>query len=274
MQGWRLASGVLLVLLAGCLGDGSVPPSPGTGPQAAEPTPPLYSAECSNALLFQFVEYADTDAYLPPGFHPRDPQAFLGSPAAFGKAGVLMIAIDCTDEAGVRYAAGSVDIFVEAPVVDVDGLDAATFNFFEVERSEPPGPFTQALASIGWPMVPGEVSVNITLGSASNSAAGTAEVLDGEGRVGLFGGAMGAPVPLGNATVRFWHDGPKGLGFIEYQGDLQPITGSGYCFLREGTAMADFAQSTPAGDLGPAAGLGCPPGEPVMATFPHFRMDA
>ena len=272
MQRWGLAVAVLLALLAGCFDAAPGPPQPAGQPPPGEAAEAPYSAECQNALLFQFVEYADTDPYLPPGFHPRDPQAFLGSPAAFGKAGVLLIVLDCVDPSGVRYASGSVDIFVEAPVVD--GLDVATFNFYEVDRVEPPGPFSQTIARVGWPVSAGDVTANVTWGMATDSGAGTAEVRDGEGQVAFFGGSMGAPVPLGNSTVRFWHDGPQGLGYIEYEAALQPIAGPAYCFLREGTPMADFAKSTPAGDLGPAGGLGCPPGEPIMATFPHFRVNA
>lgn len=282
MQRWGLAVAVLLALLPGCFGQQSPPPSAGGVPEAAQASPLPYSADCTNALLFQFVEYADADPYLPPGFHPRDPQAFLGSPAAFGKAGVVMIVIDCVDAGGVRYAAGSVDIFVEAPVVDVDGLAPADFNFFEVERIEPAGPFTQTLASAGWPMSTGEILVNMNITSkappetapAGTTGAGTAEVRDGEGQVAFIAGMMGTPIPLGNSTVRFWHDGPGGLAYLEYKVDLQPIVGTGYCFLREGTSMANFARSTPVGDVAPAAFLACPPGEPVIATFPDFRMNA
>ncbi|MFA5942938.1 MAG: hypothetical protein WC876_00555 [Candidatus Thermoplasmatota archaeon] len=265
------AIAVLLVLASGCLGGGPGPVTPGPEPNPTAPL--LFTGECENALLFQFVEYADTDRYLPPGFHPRDPQAFLSSPAAFGRAGVLLIVLECLGDDGLAFSSASVDIFIEAPLVE--GLEPAAFNFYEVERVSPPGPWDSVLAGADWPILPGTASVNITFGVvATQSAIGSTEVRDNQGQRALFVGAMDAPVSLGNATVRFWRQGPAGLAYLEYSANLQPIAGGGTCYLREGTAMAVFARSTPAGNVGPINELACPPGDPIIATFPVFRVNA
>ncbi|MEA3136186.1 MAG: hypothetical protein QOC71_467 [Thermoplasmata archaeon] len=268
MQAWTaLVIGVLL--LGGCLGGDPVETS---GPVTADPSPtppaPVVLA-CQNGLLFQFVDYAETDPYLPPGFHIRDPQGFLTiSPVAFGQAGVLLITLRCEGAAGPYNMAG-VDIFVEAP--SVPGVDAATFDFYEVERYSSAWDFNDTLAPALWPRIPGHVNFTM-LENAEGARAGFANVTDDKGHMASFTGTMDANVGLGPSVVRFWRDGPGGLAYVEYQADLQPLAGPGICSIRPGTTLADLTIPDELHPLLPYTA--CPPGEPVVATFPHLVVNA
>jgi hypothetical protein len=265
----RSAALVLLaaaLVLAGCFeGDPGLPPASTEDP---EPDAPRFRAQCRNALLLQFVEYGDTDPYLPPGFHPSDAQEFLNvGPVAFGQSAVLFLMVACPGEPA--YSAATVDVFVEAP--QVPGLEPARFNFYELERYGDAGPLAGVLADAGWPQVPAEVSIGPQDDGAPGAEGLVANVTDGAGLVVDVLGAVATPLPLGPSLVRFWHDGPKGLAYVEYEAVLDPIVGNAYCSLRPGTAFAAFMD----GPL-PAAGgrPTCPPGDPIAATFPALALNA
>lgn len=238
--------------------------------QPAPPPPPApaVAMACENGLLFQFVDYGETDAYLPPGFHPRDPQAFLGASVAFGMAGVLLLALSCEGADG-PYNTASVAIFIEAP--SVPGAGEARFNFYEVERYSEAWDFNETLVPAGWVRIPGRAAFTMT-DNSDQARAGFTVVSDTEGRMASFQGSMAAPVALGPAAVRFWRDGPAGVAYVQYEADLQPLAGPGICTIRPGTTLADL---TVRDEFVPLMGIvGCPPEEPVVATFPGLRLNA
>jgi hypothetical protein len=268
MQAWTaVALGVLL--LAGCLG-GDPAATPAPTPADPSPTAPApVQLACQNALLFQFVDYAETDPYLPPGFHIRDPQGFLTiSPVAFGQAGVLVLTLSCTGAAGPYNMAG-VEIFVEPPAVP--GVEAGTFDFYEVERYSSAWDFNDTLVPALWTRIPGHVDFTM-LETSPNARAGFANITDGEGPMASFSGTMDANVGLGPSVVRFWRDAPAGLAYVEYRADLQPLAGPGVCSIRPGTVLADLTIPNEFHPLLPYTA--CPPGEPVIATFPGLVVDA
>ena len=129
----------------------------------AAATPKVHDLTCKNILLFQFVGYEATDPYLPPGFHPRDPQAFLGTPVAFGQAGVLLINVVCTGPQG-PLEASSLDIFVEDP--GVPGVPPGGFDFYELERYGAVDQLDGALQAVHWPLM-GSLVVKVPLSSAA-----------------------------------------------------------------------------------------------------------
>lgn len=270
----HLAAGLFvlqaLALLAGCLSPRPVSDGPVvlSGPPVADA--PRFSGTCSNLLLFQFVDFAITDDYLPPGFHPRDPQAFLPVvPVSFGQAGVLAIVLDCQGDQG-QYEAASLAIFVESPIVP--GLEDAAFDFYEIERYAEAGQFGGLLDAVGWPRLPGNVSVD--LGNEDVPArTAAAEITDAEGSVLLFAGSMEAPVGLVGNVVRFWNDRPGGLAHIDYEGVLDSYVGAGICVARANSTFAAFTTAGPASAV-TSASPGCPPGEPVVSTFPGLAVDA
>lgn len=265
MRGLAVVS-LVATLVAGCLG------TQPTQPAAEEPTPtaaPSYGATCLNGLLFQFVDYASTDAYLPPGFHPRDPQGFISvSPVAFGQAGVLVLMVDCLAADGVAFEAASVALFVESP--QVDGVEPALFDFYEIERHGDPGEFGGVLTPSGWPRLPGAVNFTIEPVPGTEQLDVIADLWDADGKVMGFMGPVGAPLSLGAGTVRFWRDGPQGLAFYQHTGVLDVRVGAGVCEARSGSALASFAPSqVPVGD-----GFRCPPATPIVGTFPDLVLNA
>ena len=258
----------LLLLLAGCLG-GS-PDGDEEGVLAPGPVLdlPRFQGPCDNALLFQFVDYSATDPYLPPGFHPSDAKNFLTiSPVAFGQAAVLFIVVSCQDALGQNYTAGSLDIFIEPPFVP--DLVPARFNFYELERYGDAGPLAETLAAAGWPMPPGSIVVSPTDDALDGADVVGGSVVDNHGELVNMSGVAAAKVDLGLAKIRFWHQGPTGLGYVEYEANLDSVAGPGSCAVRPGTALAAFIASP----LLPSLPIACPPGDPVVATFPLLQMN-
>lgn len=263
---------VAALVLGGCLGSPADDPAPlpaGTpGPEL-----PRYLATCDAALLFQVVPYSETDQFLPPGFHPRDPQEFLSFlPVALGQAGVIVLMLFCESEAGEAHESSSVAIFVESPAVD--GVEDALFDFYEVERYGAHGEFGGVLARAGWPRLAGDVNASLDpelLPQQVKDQDVMAWVEDGSGLAMRFGGSTNAPVNVGSGVVRFWRDGPSGLAYYEYDTSLPAQVGTGWCEARPDTALAVFAPTAV-----PFEGFyfRCPPAEPVVAHFPRIDINA
>ena len=277
-QGGLLLAVGVLALFAGCLA-GPSPPAPTPPPSAPLPvrSAPQEGLACENAVLFLFVDYARTDPYLPPGFHPRDPQEFLvGFPVSFGSAAVLFLEVRCPSPQG-EFAAGSIDIFVQRPAVQ--GASDSRFDFYEVARYAPAGQFGGLLDGAGWPRIDGAVSLQLQEGVTERSWSVVANASDELGTaVSFLGGAAsteGTTIELGPSLVRFWHDGEDGLASYEYNTTLDPWVGPGACTVREGSPMAAFTGTT--GVASPLGGdVACPGtggGTPIVATFPDLRLD-
>lgn len=269
MQGRATAILAVMALLAGCLGP---EPEPVADPIVAAPEPPQpFVGACDAALLFQFISYGSTDRWLPPGFHPRDPQDFLNSPVAFGQAAVVMLIVDCAQPDGTVHQSGSVDIFVEPPVVD--GLDPARFDFYEVERYGDPDELDGALSDSGWQRLPGIIEFGGAGGPGGLPStigfSALAQVTDDNGTILSMIGPVAADVPLGAGPVRFWHESSQGLSFVEYDVVLEPRIGSGSCSARAGTALAQMLPSSPTTTVG----VNCPPGTPIVALLPDMAVN-
>jgi hypothetical protein len=281
--GTRAALGILAVLLlAGCASD--VPPDRPleSADPVVPPPPPSYGpAECSNLMLFQVVDYAQTDPFLPPGFHARDPQAFLNSPAAFGQAGVLFLALDCQSATSGPLSVAFVGIFVEPPIVE--GLEPAPLDFLELVRYTSSSPFESALRDAGWPLLPANVSVVSDVPGLQGSDA-RARVTDSEGTVVMVAGTVATPDTDLDTPARFWHQGPSGLAYIEYNGHLTPNVGTGVCEVRAGTPLGAFVNAplgvqTPVGDptscLAAKASLDAAnTSEPIVVSLQDLVLDA
>lgn len=266
MQRWATLAVLVPMLVAGC----ADPASPETrAPDQLDPLPDPYYGEgtCANGLLFQFVDFSATDAYLPPGFHARDPQEFLGAGVAFGQAGVFLRTLSCESPLFGPLQAAFIGIFIEAPVVP--GLEPAPFNFFEVVRyGNSTSEFGGALARSGWPFLPANVTV------VHDTAAGqgfdvVATVSDAEGDVASFAGILGNEVVVGAGPTRYWRQGEGGLAYIEYGGQLDSRAGPGFCRVRAGTPMAEFVGEPLIADVA------CPgTGDPIVAMLTDARLNA
>jgi hypothetical protein len=266
MASWRVAA--LALALAGCLS----PTVPVDNPAPGEPAAwPRFEGACRNALLFQLIDFEDTDAWLPPGFHAADSQDFLDTPAAFGQGGLIVLVLKCGATGDVQFDMASVGIFVHPPVVA--GVDQpAAYNFYELERLAAPGLFDGFLQAAAWPVLPAALTVDVTHGAIVTQAASvSALAADDRGTLLSFLGAVAAPVPLDGTTVRFWREGPVGLAFFEFEAALSPSVGAGQCDARPGSTLAAFTVS---GSLLGVLGTSCPPGEPTIATFPGLRVNA
>jgi hypothetical protein len=272
MRRW-VSMGVLVpLLLAGCVQQAPQAPPPGVEAQAA--AAPFYGeAVCANGLLFQLVDYAQTDPHLPPGFHPRDPNAFLNSPAAFGQAGVIFMVLDCESEQSGPLAAAFVGIFIEAPAVA--GVEPAPFNFYELARYGSKGEFGGALGAAAWPLAEANVSVT-NLAAALRPYDFQASAADAEGTIAMLWGTAMAPAGvIGPGPTRFWHQDTQGIAFIEYGAVLQTLVGTGACQARAGSPLAEFVGPPTVGHdlIGHYACPG-PAGEPVVAVLEGLALNA
>ncbi|MHB1262347.1 MAG: hypothetical protein ACYC2H_11610 [Thermoplasmatota archaeon] len=258
------------LLLVGCTDDGARSPSESGDPEVPAPAAVFYGeALCSNVLLFQLVDYADTDPYLPPGFHPRDSQGFLGTAVAFGQGAVLFMTLRCQSAASGPLDVAFLGIFVEAP--EVPGISPAPFNFYELARYGQAGEFGGALQAIAWPWEQANVTIgNIAAGGRTFDVDAT--VSDAEGEIAYVGGVLAGPVPVGNGPTRFWHQDGSGLAFIEYGAFLDSQVGPGTCSARAGTALAAFV-GRPA--VGPYNCTGVADGgDPLVAVLAGLQLNA
>ena len=262
---WALA---FALALGGCLGreGGQEAQEMPAGPMP-EPEP-RFEGPCDNALVFQLVDYGETDPYLPPGFHPSDAQNFLPlGPVAFGQGAVLFLVLSCPADS--PYQAATLDIFVEAPVVE--GIEPARFNFYEVERYGHPGPLAPVLAAAGWKQFPAEVQVSPQDDQVDEVDAVGGNVSDEGGVVLDFVGAATTPMPLGPSLVRFWQEVPEGLAYVEFDADIDAVMGSGSCSARTGTGFAAFLTGPMPSPTGRPS---CLSGDPILATFPGLYLNA
>lgn len=268
----RTVAGLILaaLLVAGCVQE-SPPPLTTDGPTATvapAPAPAYTDGSCANGLLFQIVEFAQTDPYLPPGFHPRDPQGFLNTPLAFGQAAALLMVLDCASPTSGPLTVAFLGIFIEAPTVD--GVEPAPFNFYELARYGDVAEFGGALVDGHWPLAGAEVTV-VSDGSTQAPVDAVATVSDDAGLIVDFGGVVSTPVPVGDGPTRFWHQDADALAYIEYTARLDSHVGSGICRVRAGTPMAAFVGQPLAGDVAcPGQGSG----EPIVAVLTDLRLNA
>jgi len=266
-----LAVVAMAALSAGCFSpaDGE-DRAQGPGPMPQGPTP--FVGTCDAGLLFFLVPHSATDDWLPPGFHSRDAQEFLSSPVAFGQAGVVSLMVECVAADGTRMESASTDIFVEPPFVP--GLEAARFDFYELERYSDEAGFGGALRGSGWTHLPGDVSLDPASPLAPPDEAGIfATLTDEQGTVMAFSGPTGSPVPFGAGIIRFWHDTPRGLAYVQYDADLPARVGAGACQARAGTALAMLTSGALPGPERPLD-LACPPGTPVVAGLLDLSVNA
>lgn len=280
-MGSRTALAMLGVLvLAGCADDArpNLPSGP-LGTAAAPPPPPTYGpAACDNILLFEVADYGQTDPFLPPGFHPRDPQEFLNSPVSLGQAGVVFMTLVCESAGAGPLAASFVGIFIEAPIVE--GVESAPLNFLELVRYGSGDEFGGALGASGWPVVAANVSLvsNVPVMDGRDALA---SVEDPEGTVARVAGTAAAPGGALGSPARFWHQDERGLSYIDYDGTLDPSVGSGTCEVRAGTPLSVFVgtpvgvpvpEELPVGD--PTACLGVNGGEPLVVILQDLSLQA
>lgn len=259
------------LLLAGCMQQAPQVPVPA---EAEAVVAHFYGeAVCANGLLFQLVDYAQTDPHLPPGFHPRDPNAFINtSPAAFGQAGIIFMVLDCESEQSGPLQAAFVGIFIEAPAVA--GIEPAPLNFYELVRYGSEGEFGGALGAAGWPQA--EANVSITnhdpiLRPYDFRASAT----DAEGTIAeLWGTALAPGGSIGPGPTRFWHQDKHGIAFIEYGAALDVLLGTGLCKARAGTPLAEFV-GRPIVSQDPI-GYACPgpEGAPLVVVLEGIALNA
>jgi hypothetical protein len=245
-------------------------PGAGRRRRGAPADPPTYGpAQCENLLLFQTVEYGQTDAYLPPGFHPRDSQGFLRTPVAFGQGAVVFMVLQCTSTVSGPLHVAFLGIFVEAP--SVKGLEPAPYNFFELARYGQPGEFGGALVASHWPWSLANVTIQTTSAALRDTDV-IAVVADGEGTIAQVAGTVAAPVPVGDGPTRFWRQDDAGLAYVEYGALLDSRVGPGICSARQGTPLAAFVGQPIVGPVGciPADGKG----DPVVAVLAGLQLNA
>lgn len=258
-RAWAVAAALLSVALAGC-GDGGGPGADAVGP-AATPLEILAGAsQCQTAILFQFVDYSATDTFLPPGFHPRDPQAFLGAPVAVGQAAIVLANMACaaSELEGGPLNHSFLGIFVETPVVPGETLPGG-LDFYEVEHLAGPGATDRLLASLGWSLRRADVRVPA---SEAGAALVQAEVADASGVLYAVQGSAPVPYNFDLDRIRFWHQSPQGLGHFLIDAQLDARFGPGVCSLRADSTAARLSGATT-----------CPTGETLVATFPGLSYD-
>jgi hypothetical protein len=246
----------LLVAVAGCARPpGSEDTVPDTAPEGLDIR--LHAEQCSNAVLFRLVDFEATDDWLPPGFHPRDAQHFIGAPVATNQGAAVLVVVDCaTTNTSSDYDVAFAAVFVE-PVSFAD-VGPADLEFYEVERLGSRSDLSLALAEAGWPVGEANLSVRSDAGLVV-----AASVADEAGTRYSFSGPSVAAFPISFTGIRMWHDAPSGLGYVQYAMPFEPTFGPAACQLRAGSTFADVADTTDC----------LPPRAAQVSTFPDLEFD-
>src|SRR5688500_1606501 len=228
-----------MLALAGCGAPGSDPAIPAP---AGSPEPlrfDLHAEECSNAILFRFIDFEAASEWLPPGFHPRDAMHFVGSPVATNQGAAVLAVTRCaTTSTGAPFEVAFAAGFVEP--VEVPDVLPASLEFYEIERLGPSDAVSEALAGWGWPVVPAELAVASPVGPGAIDA----EVSDALGPLYRFEGVVAPDFPVQFPGVRLWHAAATGLGYAQYEMPIEPSFGPGVCSLREGSRFARLTSTT------------------------------
>ncbi len=271
MAGRALAVTVVLagLVLAGCVsGPVQAPPSKATL-LPAPITLNIGARDCLNFILFQFLPFAAADAFLPPGYHARDPKDFLNSPAATGQAAAVVFLLDCAsrDADGKPWVSGYSGVYVEPPAVP-DTPDAVPLNFYEVEHFGEE--LNGTLASLGWPVHASNVSV--ARNTVSQDTVGkSGSITDANGLLFQFFATAAAPYQLALGPVRLWHETPKGTGYFQYNATLDAQFGPVVCILPQygtvlGALIGEPTRLPNGGNL-----VACAPDRARLgATFPNL----
>lgn len=231
--------------LAGCL-------APGASIEGPTPTPEaplqreLTGEACVNSVLFQLLDFAVANPFLPPGYIAKDPQEFLGSPASFGQAAAVLLLMDCPRPAG-DWRSGFIGIFVEPPAVP--GVEeAVNLDFYEVEHYGED--FDGLLGRLGWP-----VAANSTVRFE------TSPLSDGPVRLGYIEQRQDGDLltlltshvgryTLANGPVRLWHELDNGTAYVDYDAPLTADFGSAACMVRPGSVLAQLLGNAPQPPVG------------------------
>ncbi len=256
---------MILVGLAGCLSTGERTPTSGLPPSlgSVPETVPLEASDCIATVLAILVDREHTDAFLPPGFHPRDPQDFFDIPVATGQAMAFLIVVTCpaTEVAPDGFEMAIASIFVESPAIP-QVADPAHYDFYTLDHMFPrEGNLAGYAATWGWAWTPATNTLTLP-GGLDATAITRVDSPDGT-LLASFRSTFPAPVDNPPEQVRFWHDGHLGIGHITTTLTTIPDAGPTDCNLNPGTRIAKL--------LG---GNTCPPLAALAARFSSFDLSA
>jgi hypothetical protein len=183
------------------------------------------------------VDRTHAQSFLPPGFVAAESSRFFGQPEApAGKAVVVASLMQCAD----HYTEALVAVFVRAPVVNGSALPGD--HFYELGRATA-GDLASTLASLGWPLLGGEVEARFT---AAPTPSGSGSAKDGNG---TWFSAIVPSAPVmdafsGTLNVHYWHETDNGLARSDYSFTPDGFLGEGICEARAGSLIATVIQGT------------------------------
>jgi hypothetical protein len=217
---------------------------------------------CTGYLLGLFIDPRNTDPYLPPGFHLRDPKDFLPpSPndatlgSGTGLALVLLVSLICAPTPSVpAYREAASMIFINPPTVDGQRPNA-TFDFYEVEHYSDDPAVRARLGAWQWPVVNATLTDKSLPQVHAQEFAVQAGAPDGIPYVpspeqiqgeplfyyaGATPGDAEARLGFAGSVLRTWRQFPDGIARMDYSLDLNLNVGSGSCVLRQGSRLANL----------------------------------
>lgn len=228
----------------------------------------LSAQGCQTTAAFFLVEYHQADRFLPPAFQPRDLAAFLYyTPVTSGKVPAFVALSTCEEMRfeGQDAREGTLQITYVGFFVEPPGLGSAyaaqpaDYDFYTVAYLGPDqGPAAVPFAvtdAYGWRNEPAEVTLDVQAHASTDiprldpPAPDRAEALTSSGQVvqdgepvfsfdaqAFFPQTFEAPPKL-----RFWHEGPGGLGWLEFALPMQTVaTGPlGGCTIGQDSIVMD-----------------------------------
>ncbi|MGB0653415.1 MAG: hypothetical protein ACPGQL_09465 [Thermoplasmatota archaeon] len=248
----------LLLVTAGCL-----------APQEALEAMPVAQAPvdvvdlggsgCRTQALFLLVPYATSDPWLPAGFYPADLSEFTPYTVVLsGQTGAFVATLECETSRldGGPLATSFIGFFVEPP--EAPGNNGqATYNFYTVAHLTQDEALRGVLEGWGWrveelahrmdlklsPELPAPPGAGRGTWYASE---GSVEAAAHDGDWFLHSGQAVYPQDFAaGALLRFWHDTPGGLAYLEYKVPFRTIAaGPVDCAITPGTLLADMTGRT------------------------------
>ena len=254
-------------LLAGCSEPAAAPePSPAPGApimqrQEPEPLPEPAPAPalaptastfthlgCDAVVFVHAMDFADANARLPLGYVAADLGYLLDLPTNVNRGAVGLITYACADDQGRGgHSQASIGIFVDPPSVQGQqvGRPDVFIDVYEFGRF-----FSDAEHAAPYRAAHWNVTTNLTvdvqvvvpeilpdLGADPRQPNPLVVTSEGhiDGERAWTGGAGGATAyRLANQTIRFWHDSPAGVSYLEYTLDRGGRGGASTCIYDPG----------------------------------------
>ncbi|MHB8585883.1 MAG: hypothetical protein ACYDDF_08640 [Thermoplasmatota archaeon] len=263
-----LVLGIVLVILAGCIGPATPSATTNASTTARAHAPidasggaPLAfnftSPACTETDVLFFEDMATVQQLLPTGFHAADAATLANLPAASGKGAILLANVVCPASSIGPVGESTLAALVDRPAVAGPRATSA-FDFYELGRYVDTANESAPFEAMGWAHIAS--GIRVAAGLTMTGADGT--VVQNGSNLVAFTDTLPPTGPSLQGIGRYWHVLPAGLGYMDYGLAATEYVGGAQCMLAPGSPFAAIV------------GAACGPGSSAGASFGTYKLDA